>query len=754
MMFICLIPCCSSMQRSRGLRSHLAAGHERGSCGPVRAVPFEGNGCGARIAQTPPVVEAGGRAPCVGARVDVGGKQRKRLSRSATPVMLTRRLPALGAETDGRMGIKYYRFIDGLRALAVGAVIINHFEASLLPGGYLGIDIFFVISGFVITSSLLGQQARSASGLLVGFYARRIKRLLPALLVCVVATSIAISLFNPLPRSHLVTGLASLVGLSNIVLYRRAADYWGETARLDPFTHTWSLGVEEQFYLLFPALVWMSVARNSGADRLQRLALVCAAIGVVSFAGFAYLYARSPHAAYFLPVFRFWQLCLGCIVALWVAGETRPYNQPASAWPPVALLGGILALLFAPAGHEVSVTLGVTLFTAFLIAWNARLPEATLLLTNAPMLYIGRISYSLYLWHWPVVVLSLWTIGIHWWSWPIQLALIACLAVVSYHGVEHPLRYAAWSAKSAVLAVALLTLWVPVLALGLLHRKRADAPSLFLGIHSRPATMQAAGISCDGGQAAGSAKTIRIIGNSHSLHILPTLQPIAQACGGRVVHSRHDGDYVNYPRGAGVDAGLAERALEGLQAGDILILSSRYQSLYQRPYLNSLGETWQGPKTEAQLAQRRGALDAWLRELDDLLGRASTRGIHVVQFLPAIELDTRKSGLPPQLCVEQWFRILNPGCSPAVSRAFLSARFPRRWFEELAQRERTRPGFHVFDPIPVLCPAGAACPRIVHGINVLRDTNHLSVDGALLLVQPFASFLKQRKLLDVRSGRS
>ena len=148
--------------------------------------------------------------------------------------------------------------IDGLRAFAVVTVIINHFNKNILPGGYLGVDIFFVISGFVITSSLYQRPSENFKDFITGFYERRIQRLVPALSVFVLITSIAICFFNAQPGNSLITGLTSLFGLSNIYLLKNSTDYFAQSTELNVFTNTWSLGVEEQFYILFPFLIWFS----------------------------------------------------------------------------------------------------------------------------------------------------------------------------------------------------------------------------------------------------------------------------------------------------------------------------------------------------------------------------------------------------------------------------------------------------------------------------------------------------------------
>ena len=156
------------------------------------------------------------------------------------------------------LATSYRPEIDGLRAFAVIAVIINHFNKELLPSGYLGVDIFFVISGFVITSSLYQRTAQTFSEFLSGFYERRVKRLVPALVFFVLVMSLLICLFNPDPDLSLKTGLASLFGVSNFYLLKQSTDYFSSSTELNVFTHTWSLGVEEQFYLLFPLLAWCS----------------------------------------------------------------------------------------------------------------------------------------------------------------------------------------------------------------------------------------------------------------------------------------------------------------------------------------------------------------------------------------------------------------------------------------------------------------------------------------------------------------
>jgi peptidoglycan/LPS O-acetylase OafA/YrhL len=163
----------------------------------------------------------------------------------------------------GKPHSTYRPDIDGLRAVAVFAVIANHFNHQILPSGYLGVDIFFVISGYVITSSLLQRPGQSFAENLGNFYARRVKRIIPAMLMFIATMAVLICLFNPSPHESLQTGLAAIFGVSNLYLRERATDYFAPSTQLNVFTHTWSLGVEEQFYLVFPLI---SGSASTNAD--------------------------------------------------------------------------------------------------------------------------------------------------------------------------------------------------------------------------------------------------------------------------------------------------------------------------------------------------------------------------------------------------------------------------------------------------------------------------------------------------------
>jgi peptidoglycan/LPS O-acetylase OafA/YrhL len=334
--------------------------------------------------------------------------------------------------------------IDGIRALAVISVIINHFREDLLPSGYLGVDIFFVISGFVITSSLASRPSKNFRDFLVGFYARRIKRLVPALVIFVAVSSILMCLFNPSPSLSITTGITSLFGLSNIYLLNQATDYFAVSTQLNFFTHTWSLGVEEQFYFLFPFLVWHTGFGRMTTNGARNLFWVIGLLSIASLISFVYIYQTNQSAAYFLMPTRLWELGFGCLFFLGFNHSNRLLFILENI-PPAILTSAIIAVLFTPLQFAVQATITIVLLTSLLINSLGSRKIAYKLFTNPQVVYIGRISYSLYLWHWGIISLSRWTIGIHWWSMPFQLAIILLLSVASYHYVETPLRRYEWS---------------------------------------------------------------------------------------------------------------------------------------------------------------------------------------------------------------------------------------------------------------------------------------------------------------------
>jgi len=341
--------------------------------------------------------------------------------------------------------LSYRADIDGLRAIAVVAVIASHLPEKFLPSGFLGVDVFFAISGFVVTASLLNQRQTKLTRLYVGFLARRVKRLLPALTVCVAVTGFVVLATDPFPRHSIQTGLAALFGFANIVLFFFELDYFSPSSIFNAFTHTWSLGVEEQFYVVFPLFTWLFYFRlQSGSFKALAAAMILG--GLVSVALFAGLYEEHQAAAFFLMPTRLWELGIGALVFL---ASRRTQSEPLQGalrrLSPFALVA-MIACFFVPESYAMPATLAAVGLTGLLLAADDR-SQAARLLMLPPVIYIGRISYSLYLWHWPIIALGPIVLATTLRSSALYVAAMAFAAVISFHWIEKPLRYKAWTTR-------------------------------------------------------------------------------------------------------------------------------------------------------------------------------------------------------------------------------------------------------------------------------------------------------------------
>jgi len=317
-------------------------------------------------------------------------------------------------------GQVYVPGIDGLRAIAVLAVMIFHLIPKALPGGFVGVDVFFVISGYVVTGSLLRDSELPFHRFITAFYARRFRRIVPALVVCLcvtVALSVALIPKAWLSESLEITGLRAFVGLSNFALITSDDGYFAPRAEFNPFMHTWSLAVEEQFYVLFPLMLyyWIGRPASPGAGTVRILfAMLCAA----SLVWCAWATVHAPSHAYYMLSSRFWELGLGATCYL-MGDKQRMALKSAVGSSTLVVIGACLvtaSLLFAqrtafPFPWALPAVLGSAML---IVAMSTRGVDSWILrgLSLPPVVAVGLLSYSLYLWHWPVYTLLRWTVGL------------------------------------------------------------------------------------------------------------------------------------------------------------------------------------------------------------------------------------------------------------------------------------------------------------------------------------------------------
>ncbi len=295
---------------------------------------------------------------------------------------------------------RYRPEIDGLRAVAVTAVIINHFHDSALPGGFLGVDVFFVISGYVILSTMMTYDSRSLAEFLLTFYSKRVRRILPALIFFVIICGGVTCLVLPDPSDSLYTGIAALFGFSNVYLFWQSTDYFATNAQYNTLTHTWSLGVEEQFYLVFPLIVYLCIFYRQRANGRFNLITILVALTAASLLYRAEIGTTDPSAAFFLMPARFWELGLGGITYLLVSGYGHQLEGLRVGVLPGILAAVLIMTFWGSPQQSLLISVACVGATSALIAVITRKSITYKALTLGPVLYIGKISYSLYLWHW------------------------------------------------------------------------------------------------------------------------------------------------------------------------------------------------------------------------------------------------------------------------------------------------------------------------------------------------------------------
>ncbi|MCT0208577.1 acyltransferase family protein [Synechococcus sp. CS-1332] len=672
--------------------------------------------------------------------------------------------------------------IDGLRAVAVIAVLINHLDPRWLPGGFLGVDIFFVISGYVVTSSLLARRDGSRWQFLRRFYGRRIRRLMPALVVNIAVVSALFSMlvsplddfFAPVMR----TGTAALFGVSNLYLLRQGSNYFATDNHFNAFMHTWSLGVEEQFYLVWPAVLLLCGLGVAGAGsgslrRLKIASLLLLALSLVLFLGLSL--RGNSERAFFLTTGRFWELTAGCGAYLLHrgSGSARDLGQRLALprWRhPLSLLAalGLLVLLVLPEAWRVATTLGITALTVVLLLLVRPTTSLGRWLCHPVSLAIGMVSYSLYLWHWPVIVLARWTVGLNALTLLPVLVLITLCTALSYR-LECLFRYghpAIPGLGRPGLAYPAMTVLVAVFSAGL---QGPLLGSLFLGKRSHAvgttANMKRIGgttvdtVHCfqeptdpiarwEGPDPCTATKrkglpTLFFLGDSHTHVLIPLGEKLLASGRFNVAFMARGGCPVPFFSRWGEDAQVPpryrrcrpyadnelRRVLARLRPGDRVVLVSNLAG-----YLGGV-EGQARPSVEASYATS-------LRQLD---GQVRRRGAELVLFGSLPTFPQEKIGGPLTLCQAEWFRpasSLGPQCQPVLRprQQELAAIAPVQRLQERISGDLS--GTRLFSPFDSLCPPEQRiCSSVRAGVLLYSDETHLTNAGALLLYPRLMAFL-------------
>ena len=678
--------------------------------------------------------------------------------------------------------MKYRPDIDGLRAVAVVSVMLYHVNARWLPGGFVGVDVFLVISGFVVSASLADSSQRRIGGFIAEFYARRLARIVPALIVMLVWTAIAATLFIPrawLSRFSEQTALYAFLGLSNWVMQHNADAYFAPLAAFNPNTHTWSLGVEEQFYVVCPFLLFLWVRararQNEKSAALAQAAL--ALVGIASLLGCAWATRAQPTAAFYSVLYRFWELASGALLFELSASRTlraaRPMGRLDAIGPWLGLVIVGASMVFATEPYfPFPWAVAVMISTAFLLGGVHATTAHPLrrLLAQPAAIWIGRRSYSLYLWHWPIFVLMRWTVGLES-VLPRVVALMATFAAAaaSYRWVEVPLRHnarleryrpAARIAFFLALVAAtrtgaqLILSHGPELSLSTVTRNYVDwYPDTFMAFPNE--AHRACDVSLGVRELASGQlflyhptkcrgpkdpRSMFVIGDSHAREYLPMLEELSVERGIEVkVYFLAGCPYLDLlrPMAEGKPGGCEEfvrtatrDVLGAGRPGDILFLASLRQYRLEDDEGNvaseNLDSLMQSPRAKEGIALATSEAVTMLRPF-------ASKGMTILFAAP-----TPLFRSSPFRCSD-WFNDSNPACRGGLTESRASLERLRSPVVAAMQSITTQlPAVHVWDPFPVLCPT-QTCTVTRNDRPIFFDGDHLSAYGDAVVYPSFAS---------------
>lgn len=645
---------------------------------------------------------------------------------------LEKQIPFADAPADGAVHLPYRRDVDGLRALAVLSVVLFHAFPAWLRGGFIGVDIFFVISGFLITSILLRELAQDSFSF-AGFYARRVKRIFPALLL-VLACCLAFGWLALFPDEYEQLGkhVVGGAGFAANFFYWAQVGYFDTAADTKPLLHLWSLGIEEQFYIVWPVVLLLAWKRR------MNLLLVAGMLALVSFIVNVGGIAQHASATFYSPASRAWELLLGAALACLHAhppslgrlyGLRTRLGPNLVAWSGVALLAAGLALITREHQFPGWLALLPALGALFLIGAGPQAWFNRKVLSNRLLVWIGLVSYPLYLWHWPLLSFAQ-IIESREPAPAIRAAAVALallLAWLTYRVLERPLRLRPGRGKVA----ALCLLMAGVAGLGGAVYLNGGLPAR-KAVQDNLANHRALVVVEDKANAAACKQrygfdslyeyclqadaarepTVVLVGDSHAYHVVAGLTRHYSSMGENLLML---GTRIPY-------WGLDPQDDPYQQATQPML-----ELALRLPSVNTI--VFSTHRRFGTAPDQRLVVDA----ARDTFRRVLASGKHVIFMhdVPLLDFD-------PRSCIKR------AGVASSATR--LPCAIARsEWDKQMAQHKevvqdlaREFPQIEWFDPSASLCDE-KQCHAMKNGRLMYRDTNHLSYDGDLLIGRQFAA---------------
>ena len=616
--------------------------------------------------------------------------------------------------------------VDGLRAVAVLAVLAFHAFPQTAPGGFAGVDVFFVISGFLISGIIFGGL-RAGSFSFADFYWRRARRIFPALIL-VLAACLGFGWLVLLPDEYSQLGKHVAAGagfVSNIVLWREAG-YFDTAAELKPLLHLWSLGVEEQYYLVWPLLLFVF------RKRPRHMLWMIIAVAALSFAANLWLTAHRPEAAFYLPPGRFWELLAGSLLACFLHyGNSSSGHANLKAGAGLAMIVASFALLSAqrafPGWWAV-----LPVFGAVLMIWAG--PSAWInrrLLAHPALVFVGLISYPLYLWHWPLLTFARIVTG----GEPAAMvrvglcALSVLLAWLTYELVEKKIRHVELPSMRRIAVPALATSMAALGVAGMLALQSLILPHSA----SLPLIREISRAHDDwdyGGDRVipgHTGKAVLFFGDSHMQHYWPRIEKLARekAAPLHTIVFKTSGGCAPVPGVERKGRECSRFVEEGLRIArephvETVIIAASWVGFLSRGDYYRVGDP-----AEVPLELLTPETDWVLQGLEAALAGLVASGKRVVIVLSS----PRGSALDPKSVIERAGMTVHVRASfGAVRRSDLAALTSP--IDERLKRIAATVGASVVDPTEWLCTA-ALCPSVdERGRPLYKDESHLRASAA------------------------
>lgn len=638
------------------------------------------------------------------------------------------------------MGINYRSEIDGLRAIAVLLVILNHLGISYFSGGFVGVDVFFVISGFLITS-IIKQEIENNSFSFATFYKKRVIRLAPSYFLVLAVTTIVmwfIATPNDLTK-YIESALYSSVFAANFYMWRNIGGYFSANSELTPLLHLWSLGVEEQFYIVWPIVLIILIKYFR---KIKFLLVIIAIIFCVAISEiFSFI---KPEAAYFLLPFRAFELLIGAALAFIPAANKSPFKNSF-----FSLIGVFLifysALFYTDATVFPGLNALIPCLGTSLIIYFCRNGLINKILSSTPLTFIGKISYPAYLWHWPLIVfLNFYYIEINLVIGVLTLFLTLFLSWLTYEYIEKNFSIYRYSTPSKVIVKGYLAPLSLILLVGVFVIQNNGIPSRFDdNLIAKDAAVNSVISEIRSDCINGDPRTLPdqnkcklgieknevdflLIGDSYANHFAPMIDVFAKNASLKGYDIAQDTTAflpnINQYSLVGDKEVLKERFKI---RNDVLVSHINDNKYKYIVIAGSYADNYDSYLRTYKPVDSRKKDEVLLNSLKDSLDIIIKSGA-----IPILVIGSPSLSKYDQTCpIKKYMYNLSVNCNSDLSAH--KANF-KKWLEDVRKIKNDYPSLIIIDPTSIMC-SDKECFSELKGVPLYKDIGHLNFRGSTLI---------------------